>query len=70
MIKAIPKCPTDLYGNIYIVNIQKAVVICLIIPIFPFEAGYSIKIPGCMMYVVHPVLRPALIIEHVLVYDV
>ena len=32
MIKARPKYPTDLYGNIYIDNIQKAVVICLIIP--------------------------------------
>ena len=35
MIKARPKYPTDLYDNI-----QKAVVICLIIPtIFPFDAG-------------------------------
>jgi hypothetical protein len=34
--------PTDLYGTIYIDNIQKAVVICLIIPtIFPFDAGSS-----------------------------
>jgi hypothetical protein len=33
MIKARPKYPTDLYGTIYIDNIQKAVVICLIIPI-------------------------------------
>jgi hypothetical protein len=33
--------PTDLYGNIYIDNIQKAVVICLIIPtIFPFDILY------------------------------
>ena len=40
MIKARPKYPTDLYGNIYIDNIQKAVVICLIIPTtFPFDAG-------------------------------
>jgi len=30
----------DLYDNIYIDNIQKAVVICLIIPTtFPFDAG-------------------------------
>ena len=44
MIKARPKYPTDLYGTIYIDNIQKAVVICLIIPtIFPFDAGTSIK---------------------------
>ena len=44
MIKARPKYPTDLYGTIYINNIQKAVVICLIIPtIFPFDAGSSIK---------------------------
>ena len=44
MIKARPKYPTDLYGTIYIDNIQKAVVICLIIPtIFPFDAGSSIK---------------------------
>ena len=35
MIKARPKYPTDLYDNI-----QKAVVICLIIPTtFPFDAG-------------------------------
>jgi hypothetical protein len=53
------KYPTDLYGTIYIDNIQKAVVICLIIPtIFPFDAGSSItKIPGCMTYVVYPVLH-------------
>jgi hypothetical protein len=45
MIKSRPKYPTDLYGTIYIDNIQKAVVICLIIPtIFPFDAGSSIKI--------------------------
>ena len=41
MIKARPKYPTDLYGTIYIDNIQKSV-LCLIIPtIFPF--GSSIK---------------------------
>ena len=53
MIKTRPKYPTDLYGTIYIDNIQKAV-LCLIIPtIFPF--GFSIKkIPGCMTYVFHP----------------
>ena len=40
MIKARPKYPTDLYGTIYIDNIQKAVIICLIIPTtFPFDAG-------------------------------
>ena len=40
MIKARPKYPTDLHGNIYINNIQKAVVICLIIQTtFPFDAG-------------------------------
>ena len=44
MIKARPKYPTDLYGTIYIDNIEKAVVICLIIPtIFLFDAGSSIK---------------------------
>ena len=44
MIKAKPKYATVLYGTIYIDNIQKAVVICLIIPtIFPFAAGSSIK---------------------------
>jgi hypothetical protein len=44
MIKARPKYPTDLYGTIYIDNIQKAVVIYLIIPtIFPFDAGSNIK---------------------------
>jgi hypothetical protein len=40
MIKARPKYPTDLYGTIYIDNIQQAAVICLIIPTtFPFDAG-------------------------------
>ena len=40
MIKARPKYPADLYGTIYIDNIQKAVIISLIIPtIFPFDAG-------------------------------
>jgi hypothetical protein len=44
MVKARPKYPTDLYGTIYIDNIQKAVVICLIIPtIFPFDAISIIK---------------------------
>ena len=39
MIKANPKYPTDLYGTIYIDNIQKAIVICLIIlTTFPFDA--------------------------------
>ena len=43
MIKARPKYSTDLYGTIYINNIQKAVVICLIIPTtFPFDAGSSV----------------------------
>ena len=42
MIKARPKYPTDLYGTIYIDNIQKTVVICLIIPAFPFDAGSNI----------------------------
>jgi hypothetical protein len=45
MIKARPKYPTDLYGNIYIDNIQKAVVICLIIPtIFPFDGWIHYKV--------------------------
>jgi hypothetical protein len=40
MIKARPKYPTDLCGTIYMDNIQKAVVICLIIPTtFPFDSG-------------------------------
>jgi hypothetical protein len=44
MIKARPKYPMDLYDNIYIDNIQKAVVICLIIPtIFPFDTGSIVK---------------------------
>ena len=39
MIKARPKYPTDLYSTIYIDNIKKAVVICLIIPTtFPFDS--------------------------------
>jgi len=53
MIKTRPKYPTDLYGTtfcIYIDNIQKAVVMCLIIQtIVPFDVGSSIKkIPRCM----------------------
>ena len=44
MIKTRPKYPTDLYGTIYIDNIQNAVVISLIIStIFPFDAGSSIR---------------------------
>ena len=42
MIKANPKYLTDLYGTIYIDNIQKAAVICLIIPTFSFDAGSSV----------------------------
>jgi hypothetical protein len=38
MITARLKYPTDFYGTIYIDHIQKAVVICLIIPtIFPVD---------------------------------
>jgi hypothetical protein len=38
MVTARPKYPTDFYGTIYIDHIQKAVVICLIIPtIFPVD---------------------------------
>ena len=44
MIKARPKYSMDLYGTIYINNIQKAVVICLIIlTTFPLDVGSSIK---------------------------
>ena len=44
MIKARPKHPTDLYGTIYIDNIKKAVVICLIIPTtFSFDAGSRVN---------------------------
>jgi hypothetical protein len=40
MIKTRPKYPTDLYGTIYIDNIQKVVGICLIIPTtLPFDSG-------------------------------
>ena len=40
MIKARPTHPTDLYDTIYIDNIKKGVVICLIIPTaFTFDAG-------------------------------
>ena len=43
MIKSRPKYPTDLYGTIYIDNIQKTVVICLIIlTTFPFDAGSKV----------------------------
>ena len=42
MIKARQNYRTHLYGNIYIDNIQKAVVICLIISTtYPFNAGWS-----------------------------
>jgi hypothetical protein len=44
MFKTRPNYLTDLYGNIYIDNIQKAVVICLInTTIFPFDVGSNIK---------------------------
>ena len=58
MIKARRKYPTDLYGTIYIDNIQKAIVICLIIPtIFPVDAGsiikntrmYDVRCPPCIV---------------------
>jgi len=43
----------DLYDNIYIDNIQKAVVICLIIPTtFPFDAGSSVTSEKCIIFVV------------------
>ena len=50
----------DLYDNIYIDNIQKTVVICLIIQtIFPFDAGSIVKFlikkyPDVWRNVVHP----------------
>ena len=45
MIKARPKYSTNLYGTIYIDNIQKAVVIFLIIStIFPFDIKDMSKI--------------------------
>ena len=48
MIKARPKYTADLHGTIYIDNIEKAVVICLIIPTtFPVDAGW-------ITYVIHP----------------
>jgi hypothetical protein len=44
MIKARLKYPMDLYSTIYVDNIQKAVVICLLIlTIFPFDTISSIK---------------------------
>jgi hypothetical protein len=47
MNKARPKYPTNSNGNIYIDNIQKAVVICLIISTtFPLDAE-SITIQVC-----------------------
>ena len=50
MIKVRPKYPTDLYDNIYIDTIQKAVVICLIIPTtFPFDAGSSVTSEKCII---------------------
>jgi hypothetical protein len=40
-----------LYDNIYIDNIQKAVVICLIIPTtFPFDAGSSVTSEKCIIF--------------------
>jgi hypothetical protein len=55
MIKARPKYPTDLYGTIYIDNIQKAVVISLIIPTtFPFDSGCRVDnvrhTSGCFFF--------------------
>ena len=51
MMKARPEYPTHLYGNIYINNIQKAVVICLIIPTtFSFDAGSSVTSEKCIMF--------------------
>ena len=45
MIKTRSKYPPDLYGTIYLDNIQKVVAICLIIlTIFPFDAESSISI--------------------------
>jgi hypothetical protein len=45
MIKARPKYSMDLYGSIYIDNIQKYVVICLFIKTtFPFDAGSRVDI--------------------------
>jgi hypothetical protein len=41
MINARPMYRTDLYGIMYIDNIQKAVVICLIISTtYPLDAGF------------------------------
>ena len=51
MIKARPKYPTDLYDNICVDNIQKAVVICLIIPTtFPFDAGSNVTSEKCIIF--------------------
>ena len=51
MIKARPKYPMDFYDNIYIDNIQKAVVICLIISTtFPFGAGSSVTSEKCIVF--------------------
>jgi hypothetical protein len=41
MIKARPKYPMDLYDNIYIDNIQKVVVICLMISFILFGQAAS-----------------------------
>jgi hypothetical protein len=50
MIIARPKYPTDLHGTIYIDNIQKAVVICLIIlTTFPFDAGSRVDNVPCKL---------------------
>ena len=57
MIKARPKYTTDLYGTIYIDNIQKVVVINLSNHsdnIFFWCWIHHKQIPGCMTYVVHP----------------
>jgi hypothetical protein len=47
MIKAKPKYPTDLYGTIYIDDIQKAVVIFLIIP----DVWRTSSILSCIIYI-------------------
>ena len=49
MNKARPKYPTDLNGNIYIDNIQKAVVICLIITTTFLLDAESITIQVCVV---------------------
>ena len=71
MIKTRPKYPTDLYDNIDIDNIQKAVVTGLIIPTaFPFDAGSSVTSEKCIIFEVILVILFRPFVEAVLGFNI